>query len=242
MTASLGLFLPSFSWDARESLEVAQEAERTGFDGVFAFDHIFRDVRNGRRPAQEPFVILGAIASLTSRIQLGTLVARASLRYPAVLAHNFDTLNRIAPGRVIAALGAGDEQSKAEMDAFGLPFGTREDRIAMLGAAVDACLGRGYPVWVGANAQNLGELAQRIDGWNLWTSDVKEFETQRAMIETDRAHFSYTVATQITIDDPNAAEYVKPFMSADWCIVGVRGGIKPEQVSAVATLVENALN
>jgi alkanesulfonate monooxygenase SsuD/methylene tetrahydromethanopterin reductase-like flavin-dependent oxidoreductase (luciferase family) len=61
-----------------------------------------------------------AVAAATNRIMVGTLVARATLRPPAMLRNAFDTLARIAPGRIIAGLGAGDDDSIAEDRAFGV--------------------------------------------------------------------------------------------------------------------------
>ena len=61
-----------------------------------------------------------AVAPPPSRVAVGTLVARATLRPPAALRAAFDTLARIAPGRIIAGLGAGDDESIAEDSAFGV--------------------------------------------------------------------------------------------------------------------------
>ena len=61
-----------------------------------------------------------AVAAATSRIMVGTLVARATLRPAGTLRAAFDTLARIAPGRIIAGLGAGDDESLPEDTAFGV--------------------------------------------------------------------------------------------------------------------------
>ena len=70
---------------------------------------------------------------------MGSLVARATLRPPAVLANGFDTLARIlGPERLLVAIGAGDAQSREENETYGLDFGTVTDRVAALRDAVDA--------------------------------------------------------------------------------------------------------
>jgi alkanesulfonate monooxygenase SsuD/methylene tetrahydromethanopterin reductase-like flavin-dependent oxidoreductase (luciferase family) len=120
----VGLTLPSFQSDPERVLAVAKAAEEAGLDGVFAFDHLFRargDAAEGeRRPALELLTMTAAVAAATRRIMVGTLVARATLRPPAMLRAAFDTLERIAPGRIIAGLGAGDDDSLAEDTAFGV--------------------------------------------------------------------------------------------------------------------------
>ena len=56
MRLHLGLTLPSFRSDPGPVLAVARAAEAAGIDGVFAFDHLFRErgdggVRAGDEPA-----------------------------------------------------------------------------------------------------------------------------------------------------------------------------------------------
>jgi alkanesulfonate monooxygenase SsuD/methylene tetrahydromethanopterin reductase-like flavin-dependent oxidoreductase (luciferase family) len=116
--------LPSFQSDAGRVLAVAAAAEATGLDGVFLFDHLFRQRGDAadveRRPALELLTMTAAVAAATSRIMVGTLVARTTLRPPAMHRAAFDTLARIAPGRIIAGLGGGDDESIAEDSAFGV--------------------------------------------------------------------------------------------------------------------------
>lgn len=156
---------------------MALAAEAAGLDGVFCYDHLFRNGRDGtRRPAIEGTTLLGAVAAETSTIAVGTLVARATLRPPAELAAAFDTVHRISGGRLIAAIGAGDSQSLDEMVTFGYDFGTPATRLAALGAAVTASRDHGYPVWIGGRLLSLCELAATAaDGWNSWGGDVAWF-------------------------------------------------------------------
>ena len=86
---------------------------------------------------------MGAVASATERIAVGSLVARATLRPYATLANGFDTLARIlGPERLLVAIGAGDHESREENETFGLDFGTVAERVAALRDAVD---GRARP-------------------------------------------------------------------------------------------------
>ena len=173
----LGLTLPSFQADPDRVLAVARAAEEAGVDGVFAFDHLFRrrgDPSGGeRRPALELTTTLAAVAAETSRVTVGTLVARATLRPPATLRAALDTLARIAPGRLVAGVGGGDEESAEEDHAFGIDV---DDRMARLSDVLDVICGRGYPVWVGGASPAVARLAAaRSDGWNLWGGGVDRF-------------------------------------------------------------------
>ena len=106
--------------------------------------------------------MMGAIAAATERVVLGSLVARASLRPPATLAHGLDTVARIAgPERLAIAVGAGDGESREENESFGLGFGSIEDRLAMLRDTVDTLRDRGYPVWIGGTDPAVREMAAR---------------------------------------------------------------------------------
>ena len=170
--------LPSFRDSPEPAIALARAAEAAGLDAVFVFDHLFRTNAKGRRPAIEGFTLLGAIAAETSRVAIGPLVARATLRPPATLTHMFDTVQRVSGGRLIAAIGAGDHESRAENETFGLDFGTVDDRVIDLGAAVDAAMGRGYPVWVGGTYAPVRAVAARSDGWNRWGGTVERFAAE----------------------------------------------------------------
>ena len=140
--------------------------EAAGLDAVFVFDHLWRGDLPNRRPALECFALLGAVAAETTRIQVGTLVARSTLRPPATLANSLATAQRISGGRLLAGIGAGDSQSRAENEAFGLEFGTMgpHQGVARRGASD----GGGYPVWVGGRAAQVREIVAIADGWNGW--------------------------------------------------------------------------
>ena len=94
MTIRVGLTLPSFVEDPEIPITVARAAEAAELDGVFVYDHVFRGDPPDRRPALECFALLGAVAAETSRIGVGTLVARATLRPAATLANSFATVQR----------------------------------------------------------------------------------------------------------------------------------------------------
>lgn len=193
----LGYTLPTLQTDPDLPLAVARRAEATGgIDAVFAFDHLFRVARDGtHRPALDGFAILSAAAAQTTRIGLGTLVARATLRPPAVLANMFASLQRVSGGRVIAGIGAGDSESKPEMDAFGIPFGDEASRVADLAAALDATRAVDLPVWIGGRSAPVRTLAAtRADGWNRWGGDREAFRAQTAQVRAEAGDRPFAVS------------------------------------------------
>jgi alkanesulfonate monooxygenase SsuD/methylene tetrahydromethanopterin reductase-like flavin-dependent oxidoreductase (luciferase family) len=173
----LALTLPSFVGDPEIPLAVARAAEASGLHGVFVYDHLFRTTGSGQsRPALECGALLGAVAAETRRIAVGTLVIRASLRPPAVLAAMLDTVQRIAGPRLLVGVGAGDEESRAEMETFGFEFGAEADRVMALRRTVRAVRDRGYPIWVGGRARHVGLVAaEGADGWNRWGVSAETF-------------------------------------------------------------------
>jgi probable F420-dependent oxidoreductase len=115
--------------------EQAIRAERLGFDGVWMSDHFFASLeRYGgdgtRYGSLEPMTTLAALAPLTSRIRLGTLVLSAAFRHPAIVGKSATALDRMSGGRLDLGLGAG--WLAEEFEAFGYGFGTVGDRFALL--------------------------------------------------------------------------------------------------------------
>jgi alkanesulfonate monooxygenase SsuD/methylene tetrahydromethanopterin reductase-like flavin-dependent oxidoreductase (luciferase family) len=178
----IGLTLPSFVGDPAIPLAVASEAERAGVDAVFVYDHLFRTRADGsRRPALEAVSLLGAVAQATRSIAVGALTFRAWLRPPASLAAALVTVDRVAPGRVIATIGSGDSQSRSENESFGLGFGTLAERVAALRASVAAAGETRARVWVGGHVSAVRQVAAEVaHGWNTWGSDLAGFESLAA--------------------------------------------------------------
>jgi Luciferase-like monooxygenase len=225
VTARLGLALPSFVEDPEIPIEVARAAEVAGLDGVFVYDHLWRGDPPNRRPALECFALLGAVAAETTSVQVGTLVARASLRPPATLANSFATAQRISGGRLIAGIGAGDSQSRGEVEAYGIEFGSMADRVSALHDAVRASAGNGFPVWVGGRAVQVREIVTIADGWNSWETDVDAFADQSARIRELCPDATLTWGGLARPRDEGAgplADRLWPYLEAGatWIIIG----------------------
>ncbi|MGA5302348.1 glucose-6-phosphate dehydrogenase (coenzyme-F420) [Nucisporomicrobium flavum] len=117
----------------RELLRYGIEAERNGFDSVFVSDHL-QPWRHdgGHAPAALPW--LGALATSTERVLIGTSVLTPTFRYhPAVIAQAFATLGCLAPGRVILGVGSGESLNEVPL---GLTWPEGKERFARLKEAV----------------------------------------------------------------------------------------------------------
>jgi alkanesulfonate monooxygenase SsuD/methylene tetrahydromethanopterin reductase-like flavin-dependent oxidoreductase (luciferase family) len=128
------LVLDAFGAHLPEMVEAAQVAEQSGFDGVWVFDHFSASV-SAKPWSHDPFVALGAIASQTSRITIGPLVANMMNRHPVQLALAIASLRSLAPDRVICAIGSGADpisRFAVEHHAIGtkiLPASQRRQRL-----------------------------------------------------------------------------------------------------------------
>ena len=225
MTCNLGLALPCFVEDPEIPIGVARAAEAAGLDGVFVYDHLWRGDPPNRRPALECFALLGAVAAETERVRVGTLVARASLRPAATLANAFATAQRISGGRLIAGIGSGDSQTRNEVEAYGIEFGSMADRVNTLHDAVRAAAGKGFPVWVGGRAVQVREVVTIADGWNSWDTDADAFAEQGAQIRELQPDAALTWGGLARPREEGAgplADRLWPYLEAgaSWIIIG----------------------
>ncbi|MEZ0364436.1 LLM class F420-dependent oxidoreductase [Mycobacterium sp. pUA109] len=146
MTTRLGFQIPNFSYGTGVSelfptvIAQAQEAEAAGFDSVFLMDHFYQLPLLGSpdQPMLEAYTALGALATATSTVQLGTLVTGNTYRNPTLLAKVITTLDVVSAGRAILGIGTG--WFELEHDQLGFEFGTFTDRFNRLGEALQIIL------------------------------------------------------------------------------------------------------
>ncbi|MCK0174070.1 LLM class F420-dependent oxidoreductase [Mycolicibacterium sp. F2034L] len=146
MTIRLGLQIPNFSYGTGVAelfptvIAQAREAEEAGFDSVFVMDHFYQLPGLGTpdQPMLEAYTALGALATATERVQLGTLVTGNTYRNPTLLAKAITTLDVISQGRAILGIGTG--WYELEHDSLGYEFGTFTDRFNKLGEALQIIL------------------------------------------------------------------------------------------------------
>lgn len=146
MTIRLGLQIPNFSYGTGVSelfptvIAQAQEAEAAGFDSVFVMDHFYQLPGLGTpdQPMLEAYTALGALATATERVQLGTLVTGNTYRNPTLLAKAITTLDVVSAGRAILGIGTG--WFELEHNSLGFEFGTFTERFKKLDEALQIIL------------------------------------------------------------------------------------------------------
>jgi probable F420-dependent oxidoreductase len=170
---------------------VAHAAEQAGFDGISLTEHPVPGANwlaNGGHQTLDPFVALGYVAALTTRLKLLTHIAVAPYRNPFLLAKAAATVDKMSDGRFVLGLGAGYQ--KSEFYALGVDF---EERNALFDETLEVLplhwhgepfsyTGRHFdarnvvalpkpvqdpiPVWIGGNAKlSRRRAAERAQGW-----------------------------------------------------------------------------
>ncbi len=107
-------------------LAFAERAEVLGFDSLWVPDHLLLRWQGQTRGIWECWSLLAALAAVTHRMELGSLVACTTFRSPALLAKMADTVDEISGGRLIVGLGAGWDGPEGR--AFDMKSDHRVDR------------------------------------------------------------------------------------------------------------------
>jgi alkanesulfonate monooxygenase SsuD/methylene tetrahydromethanopterin reductase-like flavin-dependent oxidoreductase (luciferase family)/predicted kinase len=117
--------------------EMALAADEAGFAGLALMDHLIQipQVDRAWEPIPEPWVSLGLLAGLDTRLQLGTLVTPATFRPPGITAKAAATLDALSGGRAFVGIGAG--WWAREHAAYGLPFPSAGERLDLLERAIE---------------------------------------------------------------------------------------------------------
>lgn len=106
---------------------LALQAEAGGVDSLWVSDHFFYRPEDGPDVGyHEGWTLLSALAAVTERVELGTLVLATSFRPAGLLAKMAATADDVADGRLILGLGCGWHEP--EYRAFGYPFDYRVGR------------------------------------------------------------------------------------------------------------------
>lgn len=171
--------------------DAARAAEAAGFDTLWTADHLAGEVMSAPE-MPECFTTLGALASVTSRIRLGPLVANVANRMPVITANAAATLQKISGGRCVLGLGAGSAPNtkwSAERRAVGVEQPVKmADRHKVLLETLDVidelwapqrreelrtfiAPSPRPPILLGVNSTTLARIAaQRTDGVNVCAS------------------------------------------------------------------------
>jgi alkanesulfonate monooxygenase SsuD/methylene tetrahydromethanopterin reductase-like flavin-dependent oxidoreductase (luciferase family) len=193
----VGIQLPEVEYEASwpQVREMAMLAEDVGFDSLWVGDHL-----QYKRPLDvvgpwEAWSTLAALAAITSKVELGPLVACTSFHSPPMLAKKAATVDEISNGRLILGLGAG--WNEAEYLAYGFPFDHRVSRFEEAFTIIRTLLvdgrcdfhgtyfdlqdcellprgprhahGEGPPLLVGSMGERmLGITLPWVQAWNAW--------------------------------------------------------------------------
>jgi alkanesulfonate monooxygenase SsuD/methylene tetrahydromethanopterin reductase-like flavin-dependent oxidoreductase (luciferase family) len=122
-----------------------QAADGLGFHSAYTFDHLvplFPGEGPGFSPVGERsggqldgWMAASALAAVTQRLLIGTLVSDATLREPALLAKMAVSLDHVSGGRAVLGVGAGWHQTEHHM--FGIPFPKPAERIQRLAETLE---------------------------------------------------------------------------------------------------------
>jgi alkanesulfonate monooxygenase SsuD/methylene tetrahydromethanopterin reductase-like flavin-dependent oxidoreductase (luciferase family) len=93
----------------QQLVDLAQNIERLGFAGLWVTDTVGRGNRS-----LDPLMVLAALSSTTTTIELGVGIVQLPLREPVELAHRVQTLNLFSGGRLRLGIGAGSTRTDFE--------------------------------------------------------------------------------------------------------------------------------
>jgi probable F420-dependent oxidoreductase len=196
-----------------ELLEQARAAEDTGWYGIWLADHYMPntgDTTPARGDAYECWALIPALAAVTERVRIGTLVSPTSVHHPALLAKRASTVDQLSGGRMVLGLGAGWQIN--EHHAYGIelePPGKRVSRFEESIQIIRSMLSQGsttfhgacyditdapcdpkpvqspLPILVGTRSPRMLRItARHADEWNTWGSPEQAAVHRTALTET----------------------------------------------------------
>jgi alkanesulfonate monooxygenase SsuD/methylene tetrahydromethanopterin reductase-like flavin-dependent oxidoreductase (luciferase family) len=175
-------------WTWPQIRDMALAAEADGFDTVWVLDHLSGQAVGGDRML-ECFTLAGALAAVTTTIGVGTMVANAANRHPALLGVAAASVQEISGGRFRFGIGAGASPGSwwaREHEVAGIELApTQEERHQRMLEVLEVCREMwaaerdpkwdGFPradpvppVFVGVNSVALAVAAEPVcDGINV---------------------------------------------------------------------------
>lgn len=186
--------------DTREAIEIARAADELGYDGIGIPDHVvnletlttpYPYTKDGSRRWEaftdwpDPWVMIGAIALVTTRVRFVTTVYLPAMRDPYSAAKSIGTAAVLAGGRLELGIGVG--WCREEFELLGQRFEKRGKRTDEMLALMKALWSPGWtefsgefytapkmemeptpppiPVYVGGLSDIALRRAARHDGW-----------------------------------------------------------------------------
>jgi probable F420-dependent oxidoreductase len=144
------------SADPRALGDTARLAEELGFRALWASDHLLAPSTLPQfSRVFDPLVCLAYVASITSRIRLGTSVIVLPMRSPFVVAKQAATLDQLCNGRLILGIGVGS---------FGEEYVNVHSDFHTRGKRMDEMIALFRHLWSGARTPFAGRYYGYDDG------------------------------------------------------------------------------
>jgi alkanesulfonate monooxygenase SsuD/methylene tetrahydromethanopterin reductase-like flavin-dependent oxidoreductase (luciferase family) len=202
---------PNMSLPPGEVLDTARWADANGFHGVWYADHYMpntgtEEIEPG--DVHECWAMLPAIATVTERVRVGSLVSPTSIHHPAVLANRAATIDHLSGGRMVLGLGAGWQIN--EHRAYGIELEAPRQRVdrfeeavriirSLLGEDRTTFHGSIYsitdapadpkpiqsplPILVGTGGRRMQRITARFaDEWNTWGTVASSAERHAGFV------------------------------------------------------------
>ena len=219
---------------------LARAAEAANLEGLFRSDHLTSIVRGAPNGALEAWSTLAALAAVTTRLQLGTMVTPVTFRRAGILAKLVTTVDQISGGRAELGLGAGwFEQEHTD---HGLAFPPQKERLDELDRQLEEIQQQWTTVWprpakrphiiIGGTAKPRTVRAARehADEYNTPWPTVDEARERKRLVG-DGLVFSASLNVVVGRDETEARDRIKQHEA-------VTGGKKPQIHGTVEQVVE----
>jgi alkanesulfonate monooxygenase SsuD/methylene tetrahydromethanopterin reductase-like flavin-dependent oxidoreductase (luciferase family) len=135
---------------------MARDAEEAGWDGVFAWD----DIAVERGDVFDPWVVLGAMATVTERVTLGSMIFSLPRRRPWKVARETITLDHLSNGRLVLPVGLG-----GTWDGGYARVSTEDPSRRVRAEKLDECLEILELAWTGESVS--------YEGTHYWMRDLR---------------------------------------------------------------------
>jgi alkanesulfonate monooxygenase SsuD/methylene tetrahydromethanopterin reductase-like flavin-dependent oxidoreductase (luciferase family) len=101
---------PNLRHAPADVLELAEQADTMGWYGVWLADHYMPDTGTTETAGgdmHDVWACFPAVAAVTRRVRVGTLVSPTTMHHPALLAKRAATIDHLPGGRMVLGSGRG---------------------------------------------------------------------------------------------------------------------------------------
>jgi probable F420-dependent oxidoreductase len=212
--------------------QMALAAERLGYDSIWTTDHILvpRENKDPYGTILESLTVLAMVASLTTRVKLGTSVLVLPMRNPVIAAKQIATIDAASKGRVILGVAVG--WNEPEYENLGADFKTRgkrlDEEIRLLRTlwsnehvsfqgkymritdgvfSPPPAQGGQLPIWIGGNGEpSFRRAAELGDGWQSTGASPEQVAQGAERIRELGSVRPITISARLSIDfSPNVS-------------------------------------